>query len=117
MCWLTDPPPPFPIFLSWPLQMLVLYTPYSELGIDIPQAWPKYSEQVDPWFWKVRVGSIKPGLLLCQTAGHVRVMHCTLTTLFPRLQIVQLAIGGASADQQFYENIRSLTQSLLEVPT
>ena len=41
----------------WPvLQMLLLYTPFSELKIDMAQAWPVYAAQVDPWYWKVPWG-------------------------------------------------------------
>ncbi len=36
-------------------QILLLYTPFSTLYIDMAQAWPKYALQVDLWTWKVCV--------------------------------------------------------------
>lgn len=36
------------------LQVLLLYSPYNELGINVTSLWPRYSPYSDRWFSEVR---------------------------------------------------------------
>ena len=35
-------------------QVLLLYSPYNELGINVTSLWPRYSPYSDRWFSEVR---------------------------------------------------------------